>query len=289
MDAIEYHRQQAVSSLFQTNAFRDAWNTWRPHVEVETHTSQRLYELGSKLSLIFQTTATGRGQNDVSGAGSAWECLICWYLNLVFLGTGAVAVKQKRSLIPACISDATAVVYGNSQTNTESDLVVYIVPDDEVLNGKQYEKIAELNKYISERCKDVTLGVVQCKTNWNDNAQIPMLWDMIYRARGFKGSGISIGKNGISINDFKAFSYSFVTVPSQKELEKKFKQDSMAVKRVRSLSGGNYWGRATVSGVALSLNEIFRKNFSDAFSQTVQNKLAQTIDVGIPEYFQLQP
>ncbi|MFK0337000.1 hypothetical protein ACIQT7_07045 [Agrobacterium deltaense] len=288
MNAAETHRERAVEALFATEVFRKAWETWRPHIQLEMSSPAKIYDLGSKISLIFQTTAEGRGQTDVSGAGNAWECLVCWYLNLIFLGTGAVAVKQKRALVPSCISDATAIVYGNSQTNTESDLVVYILPDDPSLSATTYGDIQNLNQYISTNCRDVTIGVVQCKTNWNDNSQIPMLWDMIYRSEGFRGTGIHIGKNGITIRDFKEFSYSFVTVPSQKDLEKKFKPDSMAVKRVRGLSGGNYWGRSSVNGVALSLNEIFRRNFSRAFdNQPVQNKLSVTLSRGIPDYFRI--
>ena len=43
---------------------------------------------------------------------------------------------------------------------------------------------------------------LQCKTNWNDNAQIPMLWDLIYNAQGFKISNISVEIKGISLNSF---------------------------------------------------------------------------------------
>lgn len=287
MRAIEHHRQQAVSALFETTAFQAAWKVWQPIIAKEALTPKRLYDLGGKLSEIFKSTAAGRGQGEVSGAGSAWECLVCWYLNIIFLGTGAVAVKQKKRLIPQCISDATAVVYGNSQTNTESDLIVYVVPNDETLNSLVYCEVAELNAYIEKWCGQVVLGIVQCKTNWNDNAQIPMLWDMVYRARQFKDNGISIGKNGSSINNFKEFSYSFMTVPSQRDHHKKFKQNSMAVKRVRNLSGGNYWGHPTTNGVALCFSEVFGKNFSAAFDQSIQNKISSTLELGIPEYFRL--
>ena len=39
----------------------------------------------------------------------------------------------------------------------------------------------EVSNYLCARDFDsFEIGVIQCKTNWNDNAQIPMLWDMIY-------------------------------------------------------------------------------------------------------------
>ena len=58
------------------------------------------------------------------------------------------------------------------------------------------------------------IGIIQCKTNWNDNAQVPMLWDMIYSAGGFRGRNITIGRNGYNIQNAQSFTYSFVTVPS---------------------------------------------------------------------------
>lgn len=286
MNPIEVHRRRAVEALFQTPKFLEAWTTWAPQIAAEVTTANGVYDLGSKLSYIFQSTSTGRGQNDVSGAGNAWECLVCWYLNLVFQGTGAVAIKKKRALVPEAVADATAVVYGNSQTNTESDLLVFAIPPS-LLSGVTLDGLSEIDAFIRRHCRDITVGVVQCKTNWNDNAQIPMLWDMVYRARGFRDTGISVGKNGIATNDFKSFSYSFMTVPSQKNLGSKFKNDSMAVKRVRNLSGGNYWGWPSVNGVALSFSEIFRRNFSDAFQQPIQNQIGDVLATGIPDYFGL--
>ena len=38
---------------------------------------------------------------------------------------------------------------------------------------------------------------LQCKTNWNDNAQVPMLWDIIYSSNE-KLNNISVGINGVS-------------------------------------------------------------------------------------------
>lgn len=37
--------------------------------------------------------------------------------------------------------------------------------------------------------------IIQCKTNWNDNAQIPMLWNMVYATKDFKENKIYRSKN----------------------------------------------------------------------------------------------
>ena len=66
------------------------------------------------------------------------------------------------------------------------------------------------------------------------------------------------------------------TVPSQKDLSK-FKSNSMSVKRVRNLSGGNYWGHETKSDVALSVSEIFNCNFGHAFDESIIKHIDNTI------------
>jgi hypothetical protein len=109
---------------------------------------------------------------------------------------------------------------------------------------------------------EISIGILQTKTPGNDNAQIPMLWDMVYSAKGF-GRNVSVGSKGRSIESFASFTYSFVTVPSQKDVDKNYKVTSTAVNRVRNISGGNYWGLPTKNGVADSLNEFIGRNLSD--------------------------
>jgi hypothetical protein len=112
------------------------------------------------------------------------------------------------------------------------------------------------------------IGVIQCKTNWNDNAQIPMLWDMIYSANGFSGRNITIGREGFNIHAASNFTYSFVTVPSNKKAN--YNSNSVAVKRVTNLSGGNYWGKPTEQHVARSLKEIFTNNFQEGYKDNIR-------------------
>lgn len=275
-------RKKSVEGLFATQTFANCWSQWI--VEIRQllgagYSEQELIGLGDHLSEIFRTTGGGgRGQGELSGGGAAWESLICWYINLCTAGSRVVAIK-KMSLVPKAIQDAITVNYGNTPCNTESDITVLVFPDvpefcgdvsslqivDQAGNavnalgrGKLNPKIIEI---LAERhFLEFEIGIIQCKTNWNDNAQIPMLWDMIYSAGGFRGRNISIGRNNFGIHNIKGFSYSFVTVPSN--VRNAYNAGSLAVKRVTNLSGGNYWGSPTNVGVARSIKEIFGNNWA---------------------------
>jgi hypothetical protein len=276
--SIEIQRKMAMDAIHATTTWQACWPIWEPEILRRTGNlsdARKIYELGSQLKDIFFLTNTGeRSQSSVSGGGAAWECLVCWYLNLVFSGTNAVAMRQSRAVVPAVLLDATTITYGNFQTNTESDLCVIVYPDAFPFPaaGKSYLKA--LSDAIAIHLGHVELGIVQCKTNWNDNSQIPMLWDMVYQASFGPGTHVRIGRNGYAISHLGRFSYSFVTTPTQKSLPK---PGSMPVKRTNKLSGGNYWGLPTTAGVALSLSEIFTRNFGSAFKQSVQASISDAI------------
>lgn len=299
---VEYMRKLAVEQLFATAGFSAAWPTWKAKIHdlVPSYTERQIYDLGDSLRDIFYTTNTsaGRSQSDVSGGGANWEALVCWYLNLCLIGRRTVVIKHSAKLIPPCISDAVTVNYGNFPSNTESDLIAITFPDhDEYECDKEKIVIQDTSgnlvlKYKSGRSKynhleiidalckrdfnDIEVHIIQCKTNWNDNAQVPMLWDAVYAATNFR-SGVTLGKNGYSITDVHRFTYSFVTVPTVK-LEK-IKRDSMCVLRVMNLSGGNYWGRPTEVGVASSIKEILNRNLkaghSNSHITTIKNGLVE--------------
>ncbi len=139
----------------------------------------------------------------------------------------------------------------------------------------------ELDKEVGEYFDKFSIGIIQCKTNWNDNAQIPMLWDMIYSAGGFRGRQISVGVNNYSIQSLDSFTYSFVTVPSNKLSN--FKPNSVSVKRVKGLSGGNYWGRITEQGIARSVKEIFNNYNSGFDNKNIRTTLKNAVS-HIEEY-----
>lgn len=282
----EYLRREAVQGLFPMNSFRNAWTTWKSEINTKIGhiNASNIVDLGDKLGDVFHSTSIpGRSQSTVSGAGNSWEALVCWYLNLCLIGTRTVVVKQKRELIPEPIRQALIVSYGTFPSGTESDLIAITFPDkadysnDKLhisirgSDGNIIPPVIGRNKFNYKKLVDALLerdfsdceiGVIQCKTNWKDNAQIPMLWDMIYFSSGFRRHSISVGTSSFSINHVKDFTYSFVTVPSGNRNE--LKPSSTAVKRVQNLSGGNYWGYPSEASVAHSLKDIFGRNFSNA-------------------------
>ena len=277
----ENHRMLAMNATRAIKTWQDCWPVWEIELSRLSNNfsdAKKVHELGDHLRDVFFATNTGsRDQGSLSGGGAGWESLVTWYLNLVFSGTNAVAMRQSQSVVPKTILDATTIRYGNHQTNTESDVCVIVYPDDfDFPNpGKAY--MSELDKEVAKRIGDIEVGIIQCKTNWNDNAQVPMLWDMVYRASFGSGTNIHIGMNGYRVQHLRRFSYSFVTVPSQKEGRMPSNSSQMAVKRVANLSGGNYWGMATKSGVALSLAEIFDSNFTSAFRVNVRASIQNAI------------
>lgn len=294
---IEELRKQSVEQLFSIDSFNTSWNnTWKS--QIGTHlsspiTATEILNLGDHLSSVFLSTRAGSarsGANSQSGAstaGAAWEALVCWYLNICTIGTRIVAFKL-RSMVPTSIKDALTINYGTTVTNSESDLIVLVFPDHTdftndintnstlKLGGRLIGKrvLSLFDLLTSRHFTDFSLGVVQCKTNWNDIAQIPMLWDLVYRASGFiAGSHISLGRNGFQLSNLNRFSYSFVTVPTNPLAD--YTPHKMQVKRVAQLSGGNYWGNQTKSSVAFSLKEIFTRNFNNGVTNLRTNLSSQ--------------
>lgn len=293
----EVLRKASIENLFSTNTFQSSWTTWKPIIRTiigDSFSENDLINLGDRLSDIFRSTGTiGREQGDLSAGGTAWESLVCWYINLCTVGSRVVALK-KMSLVPKPIQDAITVNYGNFACNTESDITVIVFPrlteyltEIETLkvinnNGQLIPPFLKgkynpslMNFLVERDFHQTEIGIIQCKTNWNDNAQIPMLWDMIYSAGGFRGRNITIGRNNFSIQSAQDFSYSFVTVPSNQKAV--YGSETVAVKRVTNLSGGNYWGKTTEQNIAKSLKEIFTNNFATGSNTTLRNDLRAAI------------
>ncbi|WP_158970935.1 hypothetical protein [Paraglaciecola sp. L3A3] len=272
---IESYRKAAVESAMSTNSARNSFPHWSESISKITNdrlSGEIIFNLGDHLREIFGTSSQGNtrvGENtnsSVSAGGAAWESLVCWYLNLCLIGSNVVVIKSKKDLLPRFVTDAIAVKYNNFKSNTEADLIYIAFPN--VLDWPEKNERELFSQYFDRvlstafAMKDISIGIIQTKTNWNDNAQIPMLWDMVYSAKGF-GRNVSVGSKGRSIESFASFTYSFVTVPSQKDVDKNYKVTSTAVNRVRNISGGNYWGLPTKNGVADSLNEFIGRNLSD--------------------------
>lgn len=298
---VDYLREQAVNQLFGIGTVKNCWPVWKPEIMsyLPAINARNILDLGDHLKSVFVSTAVGgREQGDLSSGGAGWEALICWYMNLCLLESRTVVIKYSKTLIPLPIREAITVKYGTIPTTTESDLVAITFPDkpeytamdkfDIVIqdnsgqliptsvgrNGKfNYNLI--IDALVERDFNDCEIGVIQCKTNWNDNAQIPMLWDMIYSSNGFSRHLISVGTSAFSIKNAQKFSYSFVTVPT---IKKVFKPEGIAVQRVHHLSGGNYWGLPSVPAVASSIKEIFGRNFGSGSPKG----LVSTLNGAIP-------
>ena len=304
---IEYARELSINKLFGINGFSSVWSTWKNKINTDIFnfsdpTEYQIYSIGDHLREIFKTTGqAGRSQSDVAGGGSNWEALVCWYLNLCLVGRRTFVIKHNRELIPEPVNKAITVNYGNFKSNTESDLIAITFPDkaeyymdkDDInindtnghpvatYSGNTYQFLPILNALVSRDFDEIEIHIIQCKTNWNDNAQIPMLWDAIYSADTFR-NGISVGTDGYSIRNAKRFTYSFVTVPSN-QLEKngrqQYKNTSTSVLRVINLSGGNYWGLPSSPGVASSIKELVERNLRNGHN----NGIISTIRTALPD------
>ncbi|WP_336835226.1 hypothetical protein [Sphingobacterium siyangense] len=305
-------RKEAVTSLLNTETLQRVWPIWQQEIGNyigNNYNENSLIDLGDHLGDIFRSTGVaGRDQGALSSGGTAWESLVCWYINLCTAGSRVVAFRT-MSKVPKPIQDATTINYANFACNTESDITVVVFPNAQQYNvaapqlnisdntGRRINPLKRngmMNPALIDFLTEVDfaqfeVGVIQCKTNWNDNAQIPMLWDMVYSAGGFRGRNITIGRNNFTVQNLPSFTYSFATVPSNTRAN--YTQNSVAVKRVTNLSGGNYWGQPTQGNVAKSLKEIFTNNFASGARVTLRDDLRNGLNEfagnGEFEYFRL--
>ena len=51
------------------------------------------------------------------------------YLNLIFWDTPVLAVKTKKDFVPKCIMDSLTVNISSNSTNSESDIVIFDIPE----------------------------------------------------------------------------------------------------------------------------------------------------------------
>lgn len=278
---IEYLREEVIKQILNISCVKKVWPTWNAKIKtlIPGLTGREIFDLGDSLREIFYTTNGPRDQGGVSAGGTCWESLVCWYLNLCLIGRRTIVIKHNKKILPTCVANAITVNYGSFPSNTESDLIAITFPDSSdytidkelisVCNSSgvaisthktkysKYNMLEILDALCIRDFNDIEIHIIQCKTNWNDNAQIPMLWDAVYSATTFK-SGVTVGREGHSIADVSKFSYSFVTVPTVQP--SRFKKDSISVLRVRSLSGGNYWGMKSADSIANSIKEMLSRN-----------------------------
>ena len=260
---IEQIRKIAVEDLFSLKGFGGQWSERRPFFVSKLGKSPKKQDfilLGDHLSTAFQLAGKGnRSQGGVSIAGGTWEALLVWYLNLCLVGTNSVCLRGSKRC-PQSIQDAMSVCFENTILRSEPDVV--LISSNALLEcpSQRNKVIKKADEVISENFGETGLVNFQCKTNWNDNAQVPMLWNMLYN-QARKGAvipnGFSIGRNGFNLKNLGAFGYGFVTVPTLKKGPEGYKPNGLDVLRVKTMSAGNYWGHPTRSGVCFSIREFF--------------------------------
>jgi hypothetical protein len=279
MSLVDEYRMSCLRSLRGLNARVKPWPNYKSEIASrlgDTPSAQEIFSLGENLKSIFKSEERTRSQSDLARGGASWEILVTWYLNLIFWDTNVVVLRPSKALMPRVVSDAMTVQVLGVPTNKETDVIAIEIPTD---GFSQSMTVTDVDIAIKKNPLAASIGIVQCKTNWNDNAQVPMLWNMIYAAQNLHVQGVAIGSNGVSPSSFGRFSYAFMTVPTNTEKDGKdnFKKDSTAVVRVQGLSGGNYWGNPTKSGVAASISEYVGRNFDHVFEGGVMHHLASNV------------
>ena len=266
MNVLEQYRGLVVSSLHKIDSFARGWPERRDVFRAKFRDpknpqAREIYDLGDHLASAFRLNIRGREQSDLSGGGKAWESLVIYYLNLGFAGSNAVAIPSKKEFIPESILNATTISYQNNQLRSDLDVVVFSCPElmqipQELDHNKCTKRVRET---VNENFQKTSVINIQCKTNWNDNAQIPMLWNHIFSLARNNDlptkSGYIVGSNGFNIGQLVNFFYSFVTVPTNKL--SCFKPTSMPVYRMRNISGGYFWGHKSKKQVCQNIKEFY--------------------------------
>jgi len=279
MSQLDNYRFSCLRALAKLDARTKPWPGYREELQKilgESPTAQDVFNIGAQLKQVFKSEARTRSQSDLSRGGGSWEILITWYLNLVFWDTNVVVMRPKKKLLPSVVADAMAVKVKGVTTSKETDVIVIEVPEN---NSSTDLDTKSIDQIIRSDPQGTSVGVVQCKTNWNDNAQIPMLWNIVYAAQNLQVQNVVVGSNGFSPSSFGKFSYAFMTVPTNTEKNGKdnFNPGSTAVVRVQGMTGGNYWGNPSQSGVADSVSEYFGRNFDDVFEGGVQKHITSKL------------
>ena len=281
-DVIEQLRNDAVSKLFTTPSMEKAWEECHPFIInlIESPPqADKIFDLGDHLREIMfssyqeiENPTQSEIQSMKSTSGVLWESLLAWYCNLCLIGTRSVVIKKSKSLVPSQFLDAITADYGTQQEDSEADLIALTFP-----NKVDFTSFPTLKKLVDEHFKDFELGVISCKTPWNDFTVIPQHWNMVYNLAINNPDALEmkIGINDWDVTVLKKFFYAFATLPSQKP--EIIKSTSLPVVRLEKLSGGNFWGLPSKKDIAKSMKEIFKKNFSSSIGDGIESNLKKEL------------
>ena len=279
---IEQLRNDAVSKLFTGKSVQEAWKKWHPVITDligSTPQANKIFDLGDHLRHVMFSAhekidkpTLSQTQAMKSRSGVLWESLLTWYCNLCLIGTRSVVIKKSKSLVPSQFLDAITADYGTQQEDSEADVLTLTFPD-----GMDLTSFQTLEKLVDEHFKDFELGVISCKTPWNDFTVIPQHWNMVYNLAINNPDALEmkIGINDWDVTVLKKFFYAFATLPSQKP--EIIKSTSLPVVRLKKLSGGNFWGLPSKKDIAKSTKEIFKKNFSSSIGDGIESNLKKEL------------
>ena len=292
--------------------------------------AERIFLLGEHLRDVFYSTkdssSSGRQQGELSSGGYLWERLVAYYLNYCLANTRTVVFTGATSFTAI----KTAVTFNDMDSTSEVDLLAITFPDipefttdvTSVINNLRTkdpdngtipthldfihnnrlraksltEKLA--NYLICENYSELGVHVIQCKTNWNDIIQTPMLWSVVYYLSRDNvnlpiSSNINFGSGLFTLPRLKEFSYSFVSVPTQNNgeyetdpikkarleanFEDKFSETNLPVKRAKLIRGGYYWGLPK-HGTIHPISELLNRNLHSGYTGHIVDSIKDNID-----------
>jgi len=296
MSLIETFRARVIRDIMNMPKMAYSWPHFRGYfargLASSSPKTADIFRIGDELYDAFRSNplpyrktsgkSKSKAQSLAASGGAVWEGLIVWYLNICFAGSNSVAVK-KKSHLPKFILEALRVTISSSASLTEPDVVVLTIDDPRLDNilpttGKGSNPVKAFKQLLDDSVnvdtnykKNVKLINIQCKTNWNDTLQTPMLWNLLYAsARALSGptssatlpllgaQSITFGENGNYIKDLGEFAYGFITAPTNDV--QAYTSDSTAVVRARSFTAGHYWGQPTKAHICKSVKEFFNIN-----------------------------
>lgn len=299
---IEKWRKAIIDDLFESASIKKVWPAWQKEISrrLPELNGRAIFDLGDAFAEIFNSCASEK-----SLAGSLFESLTVLYCNMCLIGKPALVIPKKERFLPHCITDALAVNYFSVRLEPDLSVIglVFQSSDEEaVFNSDLIHEIQSaefsdkikalrlkrtIDLFTSDHFNDVTINAVKCKTNWNDTAQIPMLWDMVYEnafVSETNGSQpIHIGQNDYRVTR-ERFTYAFLTLPTN---TKEIKPDSVSVLRVKHLSGGTYWGLKSIKGTAQNIKEMLIRHYSSACDTGITHSLDSFIQAGGEEYIRI--
>jgi hypothetical protein len=265
----EQYRSEALRRIFNLKSFTKDWPARKAQIlstlgPPAGWTAKSVVRLGDDMRDLFRLGApppgSGRTQSALASAGTVWEALVTYYLNLGYAGTDAVAIRETE--VPECVTDALSVWSGANRLAADVDAMVLYIPGFSKLPPAK-SRVAmkrQVEELFATRFHEATVVILACKTSWADSIQTPMLWSLLYRLRRDRvviPGGFPIGSGVHSLDGLAGFSYTFVTVPSQDPAD--FTAGGFPALRAQTMSGGHHWGLKTKNTVAPSLAEFYAR------------------------------